>query len=170
MSEDWERIDVGAPDAELLARARTVAEMYEPLVVDSAFDDPLDPWELRLHLGAGIEADSGRFEVTWTDRLRYRYHYTEGEAFNYRYDFHPRTDVQDRHFHEPPCAARGSLRSPLAIPRFSRFQRSNRAAHDAVPSCIAVETVRLVTLAVLQLWRDTVESGDIARLQQVDPP
>lgn len=44
------------------------------------------------------------------------------------------------------------------------------ASHDAVPSCIDVEVVPLVTLAVLQRWRDAVESGDLGRLQQPNPP
>ena len=148
MADDWERVDVGAPDPDLMASARTIAETYEPLVTEAAFDDPFDPDVVSLHLDGGIRSDTGRFDVTWTDRGYYRYHYTEGADFNYRYDRHPRLDLPDNHFHKPP-----------------------RAAHDnAVPSCIEVRTVRLVTLAVLQLWRDTVETGDVASLQQPNPP
>lgn len=148
MADDWERVDTGVPDPDLMARVRTVAEDYEPLVVDSEFDDPLDPETVHLHLAEGINADSGRFDVTWTNAGFYRYHYTEGDDFNYRYDRHPRPDLPDKHFHEPP-----------------------RAAHDdAVPSCIDVRTVRLVTMAVLQLWRDTIETGNLDRLQQPNPP
>ncbi|SFR97323.1 hypothetical protein SAMN05216559_1832 [Halomicrobium zhouii] len=73
--------------------------------------------------------------------------HTEGEAFNYRYDYHPRPDCPEKHFHEPPAAD-----------------------HDAVLSCIEVEQVQLVTLAVLQCWRDAVESGDVSNLQQPNPP
>lgn len=148
MVDDWERVDTGAPDPELLAHVCTVAESYDPLVTDTEFDNSLNPEAVHLHLSAGINAEAGRFDVTWTNRGYYRYHYTEGGDFNYRYDRHPRLDLPDTHFHEPP-----------------------RAAHDdAVPSCIAVTTVRLVTLAVLQLWRDTVETGDLAMLQQPNPP
>jgi hypothetical protein len=52
------------------------------------------------------------------------------------------------HFHEPPHAAH----------------------NDAVSSCIEVQTVRLVTLGVLQLWRDTVDTGDLRLLQQPNLP
>lgn len=148
MTDDWERVDTGAPDRELMARARTVAKNYEPLVSTAEFDTPLNPTVLQLSVSDGIQADAGRFDVTWTDKGYYRYHYSEGETFNYRYDCHPRADVPTNHFHEPPDARHD----------------------DAVPSCIEVETVRLVTLAVLQLWRDTVESGDLSQLQQPLPP
>lgn len=147
MPDDWERVDTGAPDPTLMARAGVVAEGYEPLVAGTAFDDPIDPRAIHLHLDAGIRADAGRFDVTWTDRGCYRYHYTEGDEFNYRYDRHPRPNLPDDHFHEPPDAA-----------------------HDAVPSPIEVTTVRLVTLAVVQLWREAVETGDLDALQQRNPP
>lgn len=147
MADDWERVDTGAPDPDLMTIVRTVAEDYEPLVTASAFDDPINPEEVHLHLTDGVSADSGRFDVTWTNMGYYRYHYTEGDDLNYRYDRHPRVDLPDNHFHEPPDAA-----------------------HDAVPSCIEVETVRLATLAVLQLWRETVETGELDLLQQPNPP
>lgn len=131
-----------------MATTRTVAEEYEPLITASEFGNPLDPEELHLHVADGIRAESGRFDVTWTGKLQYRYHYTEGEAFNYRYDRHPRVDLPDNHFHEPPHARHD----------------------DAVPSCIEVRAVRLVTLAVLQLWRDTIESGSLSALQRPHPP
>ncbi|MGN8213092.1 hypothetical protein [Halococcus salifodinae] len=148
MPDDWERVDTGTPDPRMLSTARTIAEDSEPLVTTVTFDDPLDPETLHLHTDAGIRADTGRFDITWTTKHYYKYHYTEGPTFNYRYDRHPRIDLPDEHFHEPPAAGHD----------------------DAVPSCIDVETVRLVTLAVLQLWRDTVESGDVDQLQQPDPP
>ena len=147
MTDDWERVDTGAPDPDLMARAGAVAEDYEPLVTRIKFDNSIDPETVHIHLAEGIHGDGGRFDVTWTDRGYYRYHYTEGPDFNYRYDRHPRPNLPDNHFHEPPDAA-----------------------HDAIPSCIEVTTVRLVTLAVLQLWRDTVEAGDLKLLQQPNPP
>lgn len=145
--DDWERVETGAPDPDLMARAGAVAEEYEPLVTHLEFDDPLDPGLVRFHLSEGFHGPRGRFDVTWTDRGYYRYHYTEGSQFNYRYDRHPRQDLPDEHFHEPP-----------------------EAGHDAVPSCIDVTSVRLVTLAVLTLWRDAIEADDIELLQQPHPP
>lgn len=147
MGDDWERVETGAPDLKRLQTARTVATAHEPLVSEASFDSPVDPQTLTLSMDAGIRAETGRFDVTWTETGYYKYHYTEGEEFNYRYDRHPRADVPEKHFHEPPDAE-----------------------HDAIPSCIEVEIVPLVTLAVLQLWRDAVESGDIDRHQQLNPP
>lgn len=147
MVDDWERVETGTPDLKRLQTARAVATEHEPLVSQATFDSPVDPQTLHLSMDAGIRAESGRFDVTWTDNGYYRYHYTEGEEFNYRYDRHPRTDVPEKHFHEPPDAG-----------------------HDAILPCIEVEVVPLVTLAVLQLWRDTVESGDLDHLQQPHPP
>ena len=147
MGDDWERVETRPPDLQRLQTARTVARTYEPLVSEAAFDSPVNPQTLHLSLDAGIQADTGRFDVTWTEHGYYRYQYTEEEEFNYRYDRHPRADVPETHFHEPPAAD-----------------------HDAVQSCIAVEVVPLVTLAVLQLWRDSVESGDLEDLQQPNPP
>lgn len=147
MADDWEQVETGAPDLERLQTARTVAEEYEPLVSDAAFDSPLDPQTLHLYVEAGIRAETGRFDVVWTNEGYYKYHYTEGTEFNYRYDRHPRPEIPEKHFHEPPDAS-----------------------HDAVQSCIEVEVVPLVTLAVLQLWRDTVESGNLELLQQPHPP
>lgn len=147
MVDDWERVETGSPDLKRLQTARTVATEHEPLVREATFDSPVDPQTLHLSLDAGIRAETGRFDVTWTEKGYYKYHYTEGEEFNYRYDRHPRADIPETHFHKPPDAG-----------------------HDVVPSCIEVEVVPLVTLAVLQLWRDTVESGNLDHLQQPNPP
>lgn len=147
MGDDWERVETGSPDLKRLQTARTVATEHEPLVSEAKFDSPVDPQTLQLSMDAGIQAETGRFDVTWTEKGYYKYHYTESAKFNFRYDRHPRADVPEKHFHEPPDAS-----------------------HDAVPSCIEVEMVPLVTLAVLQLWRDAVESGNLTRLQQPNPP
>lgn len=68
MDDDWEWVDTGAPDTSLMESARTVAEAYEPLVIDSEFDNPINPAEVRLHVADGIRADSSRFDNTWTSR------------------------------------------------------------------------------------------------------
>ncbi|WP_139328980.1 hypothetical protein [Haladaptatus litoreus] len=109
-----------------MKRARTVAQEYEPLITDSEFDNALNPETLHLYVEDGITTDEGRFDITWTDKHYYRYHYTEGGL----------------------TGTHG----------------------DAVPSCIKVTAVRLVTLAVLQLWRDAVDAGDPTHLQQPNPP
>ena len=147
MVDDWERVETGSPDLKRLQTARTVATTHEPLVSEATFDSPVNPQTLQLSMDVGIQAETGRFDVTWTEKGYYKYHYTEGDEFNYRYDRHPRADIPETHFHEPP-----------------------NASHDAVSSCIEVEGVPLVTLAVLGRWRDAAESGDLDRLQQPNPP
>jgi len=147
MVDDWEQIETGSPDLNRLRTVRTVVTEYEPLVSEAKFDSPVDPQTLQLSMDAGIRTETSRFDVTWTKKGYYKYHYTEGEGFNYRYDRHPRVDIPEKHFHEPPDAS-----------------------HDAVTSCLEVEVVPLVTLAILQLWRETVASGDLDDLQQPNPP
>jgi hypothetical protein len=48
-------------------------------------------------MDAGVRAETGRFDVTWTEKGYYRYYYTENEGFDYRYDRHPRADVPEKH-------------------------------------------------------------------------
>ena len=108
MADDWERVETGSPDLQRLQTARTVARKYEPHVTEATFDSSLDPQTLHLSLDAGIRADTGRFDVTWTENGYYRYNYTEGEKFNYRYDCHPRMDVPEKRARSP--AASGTTR------------------------------------------------------------
>lgn len=58
MTDDWTRVDTGAPDAALLARVRTVAENYDPLVTATEFDNPLNPEAVHLYLDDGIATAS----------------------------------------------------------------------------------------------------------------
>lgn len=45
--DEWEIVDTGTSDRDLMETARTVAEGYEPLITASEFDDPLDPKKLH---------------------------------------------------------------------------------------------------------------------------
>jgi len=71
VTDDWDRVDTGGPDSDLMVRVRTIAEDYEPLVTSTEFDDLLNPGAVHLYLGDGIEAESGRFDVTWTTKRYY---------------------------------------------------------------------------------------------------
>lgn len=143
---EW--INVGQPDTEALAQIRTVAGRHEPLIERSEYDSTLNPTELRLFVSQGFEAESGRFDISWTIENYYRFHYTEASGINFRYDRHPHPDAPEKHFHPPPDCP----------------------DHEADPSCIKVETVPLVTMAVMQLWGEAVRAGDTTLLVQDHPP
>lgn len=147
MRGDDHQGDTGDPDFEVLRRVRTRAETYEPMVADAEYDDSLNPETLSLHLSEGFTAEAGRFDVQWTTENCYSFHYTE-PGLDFRYDRHPHRhpDAPEKHFHPPPDA------------------------DDAVASCVEVEAADLVTMAVLQLWRDALDADDLSLLQQPNPP
>jgi hypothetical protein len=143
-----ERIDIGEIDHSALTTIRTTAERVEPFIEHSEFDDPLHPTTLLLFTSEGIKTDSGRFDVGWTTKNYYRFHYTEGNAFNFRYDRHPHPNAPEKHYHCPPDCP----------------------DHVADPSCLDVEYIELVTIAVMQLWGDAVREEDPELLVQSNPP
>jgi hypothetical protein len=119
---------------------------YEPLV-EEAFLDEFNPQELRIYYSEGFE-EAGRFDVRWSRKNSYNFHYTEGDSLDFRYDRHPNQHSPEKHFHPP----------------------ENESSEDAVGSCIQVEQDRLVSLAVIQLWRETWENGDLRLLNRGNPP
>jgi len=76
----------------------------EPLVDSAAIDDPVNPTELVVAFSSGLDT-AGRMEITWWNRGAYRYHYTEPDGIDFRFDNHPNTHAPDAHFHPPPDAA-----------------------------------------------------------------
>lgn len=150
--KDWERVPMGARSQRKLERAREMALRNEPLIEDSDIGfGGSDQIELNLYLTEGIENGLGKFTAVWWDEGWYSFHYSEGDDFNYRYDFHPRptSPVDEKHFHEPPKAEHRD---------------------DNPTSCITHERVELVVLAALQMWRDAWEQGDLTLLQQPNQP
>jgi hypothetical protein len=77
-------------------------------------------------MDAGIRADAGRFDLTWTARGYYTSHYTEGEQLNYEYDRHPRADVPEKHLHDP------QTRTTTPFPHVSRWKLCR---WSRLPSC-----------------------------------
>lgn len=136
----------GAIDAQSLQTVRFVFEDHEPLVEETALDDPLNPRVLHVELSAGFDGP-GRFDVRWSTRDFYSYHYSES-GLDARFDRHTNPHSPLEHFHPPPDAAR-----------------------DGAASCIEVDRRELVTLAVLQCWRAAHERNDPSLLNgQRDPP
>ncbi|MDB9252893.1 hypothetical protein [Halorubrum ezzemoulense] len=102
----------------------------EPLVDSAAIDDPVNPTELVVAFSSGLDT-AGRMEITWWKRGAYRYHYTEPDGIDFRFDNHPKANTPDAHFHPPPDAG------------------------TAEPSFLGEETqVQVVTRAVISRWRE----------------
>lgn len=92
---------VGPVDTVVLQQIRDLVLQEEPLVEETSFDNPIGPTELVVELTTGM-GDKGRFEITWWQRGAYRYHYTERDGIDFRFDRHPKDDAPDAHFHPPP--------------------------------------------------------------------
>lgn len=130
--------DTGPIDYGALERIRDIFLDYEPLVTHYDLSPRLDPQpELTITVDEGFgSSPCGRFDIVWTERDCYNFHYTEQEGIDFRFDRHPEPHTQPKHFHEPPDAA------------------------TRVPSCIEVEFVDLVTYAVIKCWRTALERDD----------
>ena len=56
-------------------------------------------------MGEGFGSNpSGRFDIVWTERDCYNFHYIETDGVDFRFDRHPEPNVPQKHFHEPPDA------------------------------------------------------------------
>lgn len=134
---------IGPVDRSSLRQVRELLLEEEPLAESVAFDDPVNTTELVVSFAVGFDAE-GRLEITWWESGAYRYHYTEPEGIDVRFDNHPKSGVPDAHFHPPPEAG------------------------TAVPSVLRGTTQpQVVTRAVLSQWRKAVvEAEDIDALNE----
>lgn len=116
-----------------LQRIRTLWIKLEPLVKSASFDDIVSPTELHVTLTDGLgTAETARFDIRWSEREMYSFHYIDSNDINWRFDRHPNPHSPNAHFHPPPDAS----------------------TDDAVSSCIGVTEVSLVTRAVHAMWRE----------------
>lgn len=133
---------IGPVDYPVLKQIRDLCLNEEPLVEATSFDDPVNPTELILEFSTGLESP-GRMEITWWSRGAYRYHYTEPDGVDFRFDTHPKSDAPDVHFHPPPDAG------------------------PAEPSFLdGVTQPQIVTRAVLTRWRQAI--GDDQGLEALN--
>ena len=141
--------DLGPLDEYALDEIRTVFTTQEPLVGDAGFPDLIDPRELTVSLDDGIgDAIEARFDVRWYRRGYYAFHHTDTAGHDFRWDYHPKEGVANKHFHPPPNPHRA----------------------DPVPSCITVEEPALVARAVHKLWRRAFDTGSLAALNIASNP
>ena len=132
-----------------LERIRNLCIDLEPLVGETAFDDPLSPTVVQITLTDGLGvADAARIDVQWSVLGNYSFHYVDDDGVNWRFDRHPNTHSPETHFHPPPDAS----------------------TEATLPSCITVEEVSLVTRAVFVMWRAAYESDDLDRLNSRSNP
>lgn len=141
--------DVGAPDVAVMQSIRDLLLQTEPLVEEATFDSVLSPRELRVRFADGIgEASWCRIDLTWYASGAYRFHHVDSSGVDWRFDRHPNSHSPEKHFHEPPDAD----------------------SRSAVESCIDVEEPRLVTRAVVQLWRRAYETDSCSALNTAHNP
>lgn len=108
--------DVGPLDEAALEEIRETFTAVDGLVADAGFDSLLDPTGLVVFEDGVGDADWARFDVRWFQRGFYSVHHVDERGVDFRFDYHPKPDAPERHFHAPPAAA----------------------SEDAVESCITV--------------------------------
>lgn len=94
---------IGPVSHPILQQIRDIFLTEEPLVETTQFDTPVSPSELVIEFQSGLDA-AGRFEITWWEQCAYRFHYTEPDGLDFRFDRHPKDGTPESHFHPPPDA------------------------------------------------------------------
>lgn len=141
--------DLGSLDVSALGEIRTVFERQELLVTEAGFHNLIDPRELTVSFADGIgAADEARVDIRWFRSGYYTFHHTDTDGQGFRWDYHPKADAPEKHFHPPP----------------------NPDASDPVQSCITVEGPELVARAVHKLWRRAFDTGNLAHLTTAENP
>jgi hypothetical protein len=136
---------IGPLDFPSLQQIRDLLLSEEPLVESATFDDPVNPTELVVEFSSGVDAP-GRLEITWWKRGAYRYHYTEPDGVDFRFDNHPKDGAPNAHFHPPPDAG------------------------HAEPSFLSgVTQPQIVTRGVITRWRQAVIEGHGLRTLNSNP-
>lgn len=116
---------------------------------ETALDDPLSRTVVQITIIDGLRvADAARIDVQWSVLENYTFNDVDDDGVNWRFDRHPNTNSPETHFHPPPDAS----------------------TEAALPSCITVEEVSLVTRAVFVMWRAAYESDDLDRLNSRSNP
>ncbi|MGQ4556006.1 hypothetical protein [Halobellus sp. GM3] len=119
------------------------------LVGEAGFDSRLDPTKLQIRFDDGVgNAEWCRFDVRWFQRGYYSFHHTDERGVDFRFDYHPKPDAPEKHFHTPPDA------------------RSD----DVERSCITTTDPMLVARAVHSLWRRAYETGSFDALNTAENP
>lgn len=139
----------GPIDRPALLTIRDVFNAEEPLAT-AQLDDYLDPDTLEVTFDTGLcGAETARIDVRWTTRNDYKFHYTDSRGVNLRWGKHPHnrdyiTVIGLEHYHPPPNASSDS--------------------NEVEDSCINQSPEKLVTRAVLKLWRAAYHAESVSHL------
>jgi hypothetical protein len=145
----------GPIDRAALIAIRDVINEEEPLA-SAKLDDFLNPTTLEVTLEDGLcGADKARFDIQWTTRDDYKFHYTDSAGIDFRWGRHPHdedyVDVSGiEHYHPPPDASSDPT--------------------EVEESCITHSSEVLVTRAVLTLWRVAYYEGSLDPLNDGSNP
>jgi hypothetical protein len=139
----------GAIDRAALTTIRDLANETKPLA-SVRLDDPLDPGVLEIELAEGLRgAATARIDARWTTRDDYAFHYTDPNDLDLRWDRHPHGGDY------------------VHVPGLERYHPPPDASSDSgavEDSCLRVAPEKLVTRAVLKLWRVAYHAGSLAPL------
>lgn len=145
----------GAIDRPAMFTIRDAFDEQEPLSTPQ-LDDFVSPNVLEVELADGLlDADDARIDVAWTTTGDYKFHYTDAEDLDLRWGNHPHAGEYSRvpgteHFHPPPDASS----DPELVGE----------------SCIEQSPPKLVTLAVIKLWRTAYHSDSLDALNSASNP
>ena len=145
----------GPIDRLALIAIRDVFTTVEPLAT-AELDDYLDPRTLKVTFDDGLcDADTACIDVQWTTQDDYKFHYTDSRGTNLRWGKHPHNDeyvtvMGLEHFHPPPNAS--------ADP------------NEVEDSCITQSPEKLVTRAIIKLWRVAYYADSLAPLNAGQNP
>lgn len=145
----------GPIDRSALLAIRDEFDTREPLATPS-LDDFVNPTLLEVEFDDGLlDASDARIDVAWTTRSDYKFHYTDAEGLDLRWGNHRHGGTYvhasgTEHFHPPPDAA--------SVPE---------AVAD---SCIEQSPPKLVTWAVLELWRNAYDDDSLEALNSATNP
>ena len=134
---------------------RDVFNGEEPLAT-AELDDYLDPETLEVTFDDGLcGAETARIDVQWTTQDDYKFHYTDSRGVNLRWGKHPHDgdyiNVSGlEHYHPPPNASSDPS--------------------DVEDSCITQSPEKLVTRAVLKLWRVAYHAESVSPLNAGSNP
>lgn len=117
---------VGPVSHPVLQQIREIFLAEEPLVETTRFDTPISPTELIVEFETGLNA-AGRFEITWWEQDAYRFHYTETDGVDFRFDNHPKDSAPEAHFHPPPNAG---VAEPSILDGITQPQIVTRVIHS----------------------------------------
>lgn len=145
----------GPIDRPALIAIRDLITDEEPLAT-ATLDDFLDPTVLEVRFEEGLcGAETARIDVQWTTDDDYKFHYTDSNDVDFRWGKHPHggdyaTVTGLAHFHPPPEAS--------------------STPADIEDSCIRHSRKKLVTRAVLTLWRTAYHAESLAPLNAGSNP